>query len=51
MKTISKYQQAKTTLKTEAIEAKKKYPTDKPMIRMIINDTTDLLCKNFRLSN
>lgn len=51
MKTISKYQQAKQTLKDIAIEAKEIYTTDKPMIRQYINDFTDYLCRSFSLTD
>lgn len=45
MKTISKYQQAKQSLKSVADEAKKVWKDDKPLIRMIINDeVNDLSC-------
>lgn len=50
MKTISNYQQAKQTLKMYTIEMKKEYPTDKPMIRQLINDFTDYLCRSFSLT-
>lgn len=38
MKTISKYQQAKNTLKNVADEVKATFKNDKPLIRMVIND-------------
>ena len=41
MKTITNYQIAKNTLKVVSLDAKSQYRNDKPMIRMIINDTTD----------
>jgi hypothetical protein len=44
-------QELKTDLKFIADQAKKKYPNDKPMIRQIINDETDFLCKENRSSN
>jgi hypothetical protein len=50
MKTITKYQQAKTDLKETAKQAKKEYKNDKPAIRQAINNTADMLCKDLRLS-
>ena len=50
MKTISKYQQAKQTLKTISIEAKQNTPADKPLIRMIINDWVDHLSRDYSLT-
>lgn len=47
---MSTYLQIKIQLKESAIEAKKKYPKDKPAIRMIINDTVDYLSKENNLS-
>lgn len=44
------YQQAKQSLKETAKQAKIDYPTDKPAVRQIINDTADSLCKDLRLS-
>ena len=44
------YQIAKNDLKRAAKQAKKDFPTDKPAIRMIINDTADGLSKDLRLS-
>jgi hypothetical protein len=51
MKTISKYQQAKQTLKTYTITVKSKHKNDKPMIRMLINDSVDYLSKDLNLSD
>lgn len=39
------YQSAKERLKETAKEIKKQFPNDKPMINMVINDTTDSICK------
>ncbi|OPZ01055.1 MAG: hypothetical protein BWZ11_01884 [Bacteroidetes bacterium ADurb.BinA395] len=50
MKNQTEYQEAKSTLKNAADYAKSKYQTDKPAIRMEINDTADWLCKELRLS-
>jgi hypothetical protein len=50
MKTVSKYQQAKQGLKTISIEAKQNTPTDKPLIRMVINDFVDYLSKDYNLT-
>ena len=44
------YQQAKAALKAAASEAKKANKNDLPLIRMIINDEADALCKNNHLS-
>jgi len=46
MKTISNYQQAKQTIKNVADEVKKNHPTDKPLIRMTINDEVNNLSYN-----
>ena len=51
MKKQTEYQSAKYALKLEADAAKISYPTDKPAIRMIINDACDAICKNLRLSD
>ena len=50
MKKQTEYQRAKQTLKFSADYVKEHYPTDKPAIRMQINDTVDWLCKELRLS-
>ena len=50
MKKQTEYQRAKSALKFEADTVKVAYPTDKPAIRMIINDTADIICKDLRLS-
>jgi hypothetical protein len=50
MKTISNYQQAKTMLKNSAKWIKEQVPTDKPKIRMIINNEVDYLSKDLNLS-
>lgn len=47
---ITKYIEAKITLKAVSFNAKKEFKTDKPLIRMIINDTTDSLCKDLNFS-
>lgn len=47
---ITKYQIAKNTLKAVSLDAKKEFRTDKPMVRMIINDTCDSCCKDLNLS-
>ena len=44
------YQQAKNSLKNTANMAKSQFSNDKPMIRQIINDSVDFLCKELRLS-
>ena len=51
MKTISLYQQAKNALKNVADESKKTYGTDKPAIRMYINDFADHLIRELNLSD
>ena len=45
------YQIAKQTLKWVSMDAKSKFPTDKPAVRAIINDTCDAICKDLRLSD
>ena len=49
MKTTD-YQKAKSDLKEIADGAKKAYKGDNPAIRMIINDYTDTLCKDWNFS-
>lgn len=44
------YKQAKEQLKRIATNAKKVHANDKPMIRQIINDTCDHLCKEHRFT-
>lgn len=51
MKKQTEYQRAKYALKFEADTAKISYPTDKPAVRAIINDTCDAICKDLRLSD
>lgn len=51
MKTKTKYQQAKTALKLEAIEAKKIFKHDKPAIRQAINDKAYFLTMDYDLSS
>ena len=41
------YKSAKDLLKELADSLKKNYPTDKPLIRMAINDEIDTLSKDF----
>ena len=45
-----KYKQAKEELKQFAVAAKKNYKNDKPLIRMIINDSIDVIVSNYDLS-
>ena len=42
---MTNYQQAKKQLKEIAKTAKQQHPTDKPLIRMIINDSVDSLSR------
>lgn len=51
MKTISNYQQAKNFLKELAKDIKTSHPTDKPLIRMVINDGIDVYVSYFRLTD
>jgi len=46
----SLYQTAKESLKETAKEVKQNFKTDKPLIRMTINDTVDSLSKDLNLS-
>lgn len=46
MNTETNYQQAKRHLKDNADTAKSQFNDDKPMIRQIINDTADIICKD-----
>ncbi len=41
------YQQAKDQLKHASKVIKKDFGTDKPAIRMYINDTCDCICKDY----
>lgn len=50
MKTVSNYQQAKTSLKRVSIRLKENYPTDKLTIRQCIKDFANYLCKSYSLS-
>lgn len=50
MKTISNYQIAKTTLKSVSLDAKANNRTDKPLIRMTINDAVDSISRDLKLS-
>lgn len=47
---MTQYQIAKNTLKWVALDAKAGYRTDKPMIRMIINDSADEIIRDLNLS-
>ena len=47
---MTKYQSAKATLKAVALDAKAEHRTDKPMVRQIINDTCDSICRDLNLS-
>ena len=49
MKTNTKYQQAKNALKNIADEVKKNHPTDKPLIRMVINDEISNISIDYKL--
>lgn len=51
MKTISKYQQAKISLKNVSIRLKENYSTDKPLIRQGINDFANYLFRDYNLSD
>ena len=44
------YQNAKENLKNHAVQAKKIFKTDKPAQRQYINDYTDMLCKDYHLT-
>ena len=50
MKTLTQYQIAKNILKSVSLDAKSEYRNDLPMIRQIINDTCDSICKDFNFS-
>ena len=47
---MTKYSQAKETLKFIAMASKKEFKNDKPAIRQAINDSADMLCKDLQLS-
>jgi hypothetical protein len=49
MKKQTEYQRAKSFLKEMADIIKEEHPQDKPMQRMVINDTCDEICKDLRL--
>lgn len=51
MKTKTTYQQVKAELKEIADTAKIEYKNDLPAIRMIINDSVDMLCKIYQFSD
>ena len=44
------YQLAKSELKEISVEAKKNFPTDKPMVRQIINDSINYIASDNNLS-
>lgn len=44
------YQTAKNTLLWASRDAKSQFRTDKPMVRQIINDTMDSICKDLNLT-
>lgn len=50
MKTLTNYQIAKSILKTVSYDAKGNHRGDKPMIRQIINDTADGICRDYNFS-
>jgi hypothetical protein len=48
---MTNYQIAKQTLKSIAYDAKSQHRTDKPMVRMIINDSADSISRDLNLSD
>ena len=48
---MTKYQNAKLMLRSHAEFVKALHRKDKPMIRQSINDYTDSICKDFRLTD
>lgn len=50
-KFVSAYVYSKKTLKQIADEYKNKYPSDKPKVRQIINDSIDCIVSDFKLTN
>lgn len=48
---MTNYQIAKSTLKSVSLDAKAQYRNDKPMVRMIINDTADSTSKDLKLND
>ena len=48
---MTTYQQAKNTLLWVSRDAKSQFKKDKPMIRQIINDTTDAICRDLNLTD
>lgn len=50
MKNPSNYQQVKNALKNVAKEAKQKHPTDKPLIRMTINNYVNYLAREYNIT-
>lgn len=51
MKTKTTYQQVKADLKEIAYTAKMEHKNDLPAIRMIINDSVDMLCKVYQFTD
>lgn len=51
MKKETEYQEAEAALRVAANWAKRKYGSDKPAIRMVINDACDSICKDLHLSD
>jgi hypothetical protein len=51
MKKLTEYQAAKFQLKQIGIECRKYYKTDLPAWRQVINDSCDIICKNYRFSD
>ena len=50
MKNQTAYQSAKEYVKINAKSAKTFYKNDKPAVRQSINDSVDIICKNYNLS-
>jgi hypothetical protein len=48
---MTNYQIAKSTLKTVSLDAKQQHKDDKPLVRMIINDTADSVSRDLNLSD
>lgn len=48
---MTQYQIAKATLKTVSLDVKQQHRNDKPLIRAVINDTADSICKDLNLSD
>lgn len=51
MKTLTKYQEVKTMLRSNAEYVKVLFRGDKPMIRQCINDYADSISKDYNLSD